>query len=290
MDSEYHMLKSFRFWCFAAALISLTLSVLHVVGGGPVFHEPALQSALPETWKVAFSTIWHEVSALLFLNGVFLTCAGLALRKNHLLLWFVLMLNMAFGLLFFGYGIARLNTPWLLAQWVIFAAISTCTALSIVMRDSLRVVEEVAARPDHYTILPAASFADTYIVHDADFSNAIDVARVAFGKAPAWVDGLMCLRNIIVRPFGLITKPQDANPNHIGIFPVLLNTNDRVVMGLDDKHLDFRVVVELFNAGRSVSLTTLVQPHHIFGNAYLTVIMPFHRIIVATMLAQAAKG
>jgi hypothetical protein len=38
-----------------------------------------------------------------------------------------------------------------------------------------------------------------------------------------------------------------------------------------------------------VSLTTLVQSHHIFGKAYLAIIMPFHRIIAATILAQAAK-
>jgi hypothetical protein len=283
------MLKSFRFWCFAAGAISFATCALHVVGGGPEFHVPALQSELSDAWKAAFSTVWHGVTALLFLNGFFLMCAGLALRKNTLLLWFMLLANLAFALLFFGYGITRLNSQWVLLQWTVFAAMAMCVGFAILGRDTLHRVEEVAARPEHYSELPAASFADTYIVHDAAFTNAMEAARGAFGKAPAWINGLMHLRNLIVRPFGLVHKPQEENPNRIGIFPVLQNTKDRVVLGLNDKHLDFRVVVELFNAGHSVSLTTLVQSHHIFGKAYLAIIMPFHRIIAATILAQAAK-
>jgi hypothetical protein len=284
------MLKSFRFWCFAAGVISITTCALHIIGGGPEFHMPALQSALPDPWKAAFSTIWHEVTALLFLNGVFLVFAAIALRKNRLLLWLVLLLNMAFATLFFGYGLIRLNTPWHLLQWTIFAAISTCTALALILSDTLQSVEEVATPRDHYEVLPAATFTDTYTVNNAIFSNAMDAARGAFGKAPKWIDALMRLRNVLVRPFGLVHKPQEDNPNRIGIFPILQDTKDKVVLGLDDKHLDFRVVVELVNAGRSVSLTTLVKPHHIFGKAYLTIIMPFHRIIAATILAQAARN
>lgn len=284
------MLKSFRFWCFVAAALSLATAVLHVAGGGPEFHAPALQSPLSDQWKAVFSTVWHEITALLFLNGVFLIFAGLALRKNLLMLWLVLLLNVVFGALFFGYGIVRLGSPWALLQWTIFAAISLCTLCAIMLRDSLKSVEEVTVRPDHYGVLPKASFADTYIVHDAAFSNAMDAARGAFGKAPVWIGALMHLRNMIVRPFGLVHTPQQVNPNRIGFFPVLQDTKNRVVLGLDDKHLDFRVVVELLNAGRSVSMTTLVKPHHILGKAYLTAIMPFHRLIAATILAQAAES
>jgi hypothetical protein len=284
------MLKSFRFWCFAAACISLLTAALHVIGGGPEFHLPALDSALSNQWKVAFSSVWHEITALLFFNGVFLILSGLALRKNLLVLWLVLSLNVAFAVLFFGYGVSRLGTPWALLQWVIFVVISICVTLALLRRDKLQVIEDVAARPEHYTILPAASFADTYVVHGAEFDVAIDAARDAFGKAPTWITKLMQLRNALVKPFGLVHETPKLNRKAIGMFPVLLDTKDRVVLGFDDKHLDFRVVVELFNEGTSVSLTTLVKPHHIFGKAYLAIIMPFHRIIAATILAQAAKA
>lgn len=284
------MFKSFRFWCLAAAVISLATSMLHVFGGGPEFHNPALQSPLSDQWKVVFSTIWHEITALLFLNGLFLIFAGLALRKNLLMLWLVLLFNIAFGVMFFSYGAIRLGSPLVLLQWTIFAAIGACLITAIALRNTLDAVEEVAARPEHYAVLPAASFADSYVLHDATFSNAMDAARGAFAKAPAWIEGLMQLRNMIVRPFGLIHKPQENMPNRIGIFPVLQNANNKVVLGLDDKHLDFRVVVEVLNAGSSVSLTTLVQPHHFLGRAYLAIILPFHRLIAATILSQAGKN
>jgi Protein of unknown function (DUF2867) len=38
-----------------------------------------------------------------------------------------------------------------------------------------------------------------------------------------------------------------------------------------------------------VIATTLVRTHNWVGRAYLAVIMPFHRVIVRTMLAQAAR-
>ena len=64
-------------------------------------------------------------------------------------------------------------------------------------------------------------------------------------------------------------------------------------MGFDDWHLDFRVVVDVLALGadrQQVTATTLVRTHNWMGRAYLALIMPFHRMIVRTMLAQAAKA
>jgi Protein of unknown function (DUF2867) len=282
------MISSFRFWCFFAGAVSLATAVLHVFGGGPEFHQPALDSALPAIWKAAFSTIWHAITAMLAFDGVFLIFAGLALRKNRLLLWLILLLNVAFAALFVGYGLARLGTVWALPQWTFFAVISFGVALALWLRNPLDGVEEKETRRDLYAVLPAATFADTYTVHGTEFAAAMDAARGAFGVAPRWISTLMQIRHALVAPFGLVHAP---SPTHaaIGIFPILLETPEKVVLGLDDKHLDFRVVVELLNGGRSVSLTTLVEPHHRFGQAYLTAIMPFHRLIAATILNQAAR-
>jgi hypothetical protein len=282
------MMNSFRFWCLAAAAISLVTAALHVLGGGPEFLHPALESSLPEAWKAAFSTIWHEITVLLMLNGVFLGFAALALRKNKPLLWLVWFLNMAFAGLFFGYGLAYLASPWVLLQWIIFACISVGVGLALYLPERLNHVQEQAATPEHFAVLPKATFADTYVVHGTEYVTAMAAARGAFGKAPVWISRLMGLRNALVAPLGLVHRSPKANPQAIGMFPILQDSKDRVVLGLDDRHLDFRVVVELMNAGTSVSLTTLVQPHNVFGKAYLAIIMPFHRIITATILAQAA--
>jgi hypothetical protein len=39
-----------------------------------------------------------------------------------------------------------------------------------------------------------------------------------------------------------------------------------------------------------VALTTMVSPHNFFGRAYLFVILPFHRLGVRTLLANAVEA
>ena len=77
----------------------------------------------------------------------------------------------------------------------------------------------------------------------------------------------------------------------IGIFPVVSETPERLVAGFNDHHLDFRVVVDVaaFADGQQVTTTTLVKTHNWLGRTYLTVIMPFHRLISRTMLRQVTE-
>ncbi|WP_348626172.1 MULTISPECIES: DUF2867 domain-containing protein [unclassified Mesorhizobium] len=61
------------------------------------------------------------------------------------------------------------------------------------------------------------------------------------------------------------------------------------MLGLDDRHLDFRLLVEVRDLGmtcQEVAATTIVKTHNWLGRAYLAIVMPFHRIIVPAMLAQ----
>jgi hypothetical protein len=76
----------------------------------------------------------------------------------------------------------------------------------------------------------------------------------------------------------------------IGIFPVLSETPKRLVAGFNDRHLDFRVVVDVVpvGSGQQVTMTTLVLTHNLLGRVYLAVIMPFHRLIARVMLRQVA--
>jgi hypothetical protein len=109
-------------------------------------------------------------------------------------------------------------------------------------------------------------------------------------RGPRWVDALMRLRNLLVAPFGLKRPDRGAAPSidSIGMFPVLSETPDRIVAGFDDRHLDFRVVVDV-EAGRSVTATTIVLTHNLLGRVYLATILPFHRLIVRSMLRQVAQ-
>ena len=73
----------------------------------------------------------------------------------------------------------------------------------------------------------------------------------------------------------------------IGLFPIVSETSDRLVAGFNDKHLDFRVVVDVATGAiRHVTATTLVKTHNWLGRTYLAVITPFHRLIVPPLLRQ----
>jgi hypothetical protein len=128
-------------------------------------------------------------------------------------------------------------------------------------------------------LLPGYQFADAFQVPAPAGVDAIEAARLAFAHRPLWIRSLMDLRNRLGRVVGL--KPAPA-----GGFPVLRQSADEVVMGFDDRHLDFRVVVAV--AGGTATLTTVVRWHNAWGRAYLRLIMPFHRTIAARMLEGVA--
>jgi hypothetical protein len=111
-------------------------------------------------------------------------------------------------------------------------------------------------------------------------------------QGPRWIDALMTLRNLLVTPFGLTTPAPGiaASADRVGIFPVVSETPTRLVAGFNDKHLDFRVVVDVTASGpgQRVTATTLVLTHNLLGRLYLTIILPFHRLVVRSMLRQVA--
>lgn len=138
-------------------------------------------------------------------------------------------------------------------------------------------------------LLPGAQFGDSFRLTTDD--NALDARQAAermFLRQPGWISTLMKLRNAMVAPFGLKrpTHRKTATKDSIGPFPVISETPQRLVAGFDDKHLDFRIVVDVAgnSPGRQVSATTLVKTNNLLGRVYLTIIMPFHRIIVPAMM------
>ncbi len=145
-------------------------------------------------------------------------------------------------------------------------------------------------------VLPGAQFADAFrlTVRDSDL-DAIAASKRVFERAPAWVAALLRLRNTIVAPLGLRGTDDpigQSAPRRIGWFPVVSETPDRVVLGFNDKHLDFRIVVDSAadsEGGRQITATTLVRRHNVFGRAYLAAVMPFHKVIVPTMLMAANR-
>lgn len=144
-------------------------------------------------------------------------------------------------------------------------------------------------------VLSGAGFADAFmLVVDNQKLDAASAARRVLGRSPAWVRQLMSLRNLIVKPLGLrAPKVDEPDARTIGPFPVISASPERMVLGFDDRHLDFRVLVDVADMGagrQSVTTSTLVKTHNTFGRLYLAIVKPFHRIIVKQMVAQAAHG
>lgn len=143
-------------------------------------------------------------------------------------------------------------------------------------------------------LLPNADFADAFslVVDDAAI-DAVTASRRWLEHPPGWIAALMSLRDFLVGPLGLRTRHNQtpARSARIGAFPVLSKTPERVVMGLDDRHLDFRLAVDVAALGdrrRQITAITLVRTHNRFGRIYLAVILPFHRRIVPGIMARMA--
>lgn len=126
------------------------------------------------------------------------------------------------------------------------------------------------------------------------------LARFIFEHQPSWVGKLLSVRDAIVARFGLKTAQDlaalgaDGKAGRLGIFKVYSTTATEVVVGEDDKHLDFRLSILCSggpapDSGRLLTLSTVVHCHNLLGRAYILAIAPFHRMVVKASLQRAAR-
>lgn len=128
-----------------------------------------------------------------------------------------------------------------------------------------------------------------------------DIGKAFFSSGPKWVVKLFALRNKIVSIFGLkipddITNREKQLENfkcepgeRLGLFKVFAKTENEVVLGEDDKHLNFRVSLFLNQQTgetkkKDLIVSTTVEFNNWFGRLYFLPVRPFHKLIVPTML------
>lgn len=153
-------------------------------------------------------------------------------------------------------------------------------------------IDAITPAADVRNWLAGAQFADAFTVTiDEPALDARHAAERIFGRSPRWVRMLLAMRDAFVAPFGLTSSKtaRHAEVDKVGMFPVVSETPDRIVAGFDDSHLDFRSLVDVapVPGGTRITATTVVRTHNLLGRTYLAIIMPFHRLIVRTMLRQA---
>ena len=171
------------------------------------------------------------------------------------------------------------------------------------MPSELRLVRQVAipSQSAIATAFKSTNLADAFSIQlPADASVDPEVlARFIFSVQPPWIGALTSLRDGIVAGFGLKTAKHlarlssDPKAKRISIFRVFGNTDTEVVLGENDRHLDFRLSVLCTQSpppstGSQLTLTTVVHCHNRLGQIYLSVIAPFHRQVVKASLRSAA--
>jgi len=135
----------------------------------------------------------------------------------------------------------------------------------------------------------------------SDLEGLTALSRAVFGVRPVWLRALFRLRSWLVSPFGLRTsgnpspEPSTHPPrigDRVGLFTVMDLAADEIVLGEDDRHLDFRVsVLRQEASGRAgLVVTTVVRIHNLLGRVYFTVIKPFHRLIVPAMMRRGVDA
>ena len=125
-----------------------------------------------------------------------------------------------------------------------------------------------------------ADFIDCYSV-ESDLSPR-DAAEI-ITNFPGWARFLLKIRALVTAPFGLSNDGRSA-PDKVGVFPVETESNNELIAGFNDKHLNFRVSV-ISQEGR-VFLATWVHTNNIGGLIYLKTILPFHILISRNALAR----
>lgn len=149
-------------------------------------------------------------------------------------------------------------------------------------------------------LYPTTDLADAYCVAlPAGASTDPEVlARFMFAQQPRWATALMALRDTLVRGLGLKTTKQLAGgpaDTRVGIFRIHARDAREIVLGEDDRHLDFRLSVHRAepqgaDAPPRLTVSTVVHCHNRLGRGYLRVIAPFHRAIVQSTLRRAAHA
>jgi hypothetical protein len=148
----------------------------------------------------------------------------------------------------------------------------------------------------------STNLADAYSIElpTGASTNPELLARFIFSQQSPWASSLMAVRDALVAGFGLKTIKQltslgaESRAARVGIFKIYSTSQTEIVLGEDDKHLDFRLSVLCSGqpspgGKRHVILSTVVHCHNRLGRLYILLIAPFHRLVVQSSLRRAAR-
>jgi hypothetical protein len=128
-----------------------------------------------------------------------------------------------------------------------------------------------------------------------------ELYEAVFAHPPVWAKGLMKIRGLVASALGLKHVDNAVLPDQgtqyqvgqrAGLFSIQSIEANELVVGDDDKHLNFRISIYRSSAKGvpAVTLSTAVEIHNKVGKLYMLVVTPFHRLIARSMLQKAADS
>jgi hypothetical protein len=152
--------------------------------------------------------------------------------------------------------------------------------------------------------IESAYFQDAYLAPlSQPQASPIDIFVAIFAHHPMWMKSILIARNRIASLCGLDAptaqeilhpsfKSSYAVGDTIGVWPIFAMTATELLVGRDNKHLDFRLSVFKLMDGKemnnvSVVVSTVCKTHNVFGKIYLFFVVPFHKWGVQWLISQA---
>jgi hypothetical protein len=136
--------------------------------------------------------------------------------------------------------------------------------------------------------------------------NVQDAYEAVFGHAPRWVAALMAVRGVVAYALGLkhaangvfqrvsggVQGARYQIGQRVGLFLIQSIEANELIVGDNDKHLDFRISIyrSTMHGVETVTVSTAVEIHNAVGRLYMLVVKPFHRFIARTMMQRAADA
>ncbi|MFD2554605.1 DUF2867 domain-containing protein [Sphingobacterium tabacisoli] len=147
-------------------------------------------------------------------------------------------------------------------------------------------------------------FIDAYKALIDDPENEIEITKICklfFTTGPKWIEKLFAFRNNTMKVFGLkvpegnldkasVVEGMKCEPGErMGLFQIFERNGSEIILGEDDKHLDFRVSLLLAESAleggrKELTISTMVKFNNVFGRLYFAPVKPFHGLVVPSML------
>lgn len=122
--------KRRNYWMAAASLLLCVTAAVHVFLGGPeIHHVVQATDALPIEIRAISAVLWHAVTVVLLVLAT--GCLWLIGHPNPPLANVMIAVQLGFAGLFVFYGMARLQTLWIMPQWIIFLLIPAVMGLGM---------------------------------------------------------------------------------------------------------------------------------------------------------------